>query len=182
MTRRLLPVLVLALAGCATPATRGASSTEAADFTLRTVRGEPFTLSEHLGQKVILLDFWATWCAPCTAEMPHLQEMWDRYRDQGLLVVGVSMDGPETVAQVAPFVASRGFTFPVLLDEETRAVSLYNPHRSAPYVVLFGRDGRVASTREGYNAGDERALEATVAGLLEKGSPPATPAPAPAAP
>ena len=56
----------------------------------------------------------------------------------------------------------------MLLDEETRAVSVYNPHRSAPFTVLIGRDGRVASSREGYNAGDETALEKAVQDQLAK--------------
>ena len=94
--------------------------------------------------------------------------MHERYKDQGLLVVGVAMDGPETVAQVGPFATAHALGFPIVLDEETRAVSLYNPHRSAPYTVVIGRDGRVASAREGYNPGDEKALEKTVQDQLAK--------------
>ncbi|MBI5542490.1 MAG: TlpA family protein disulfide reductase [Deltaproteobacteria bacterium] len=174
MRRHLLLLLPLALAAaCATStAAQGRhAATEAADFTLRTIDGTTFTLSEHLGKKVLVLDFWATWCVPCLAAMPHLQAMSERYRDE-LLVIGISMDGPETVAQVGPTAATRGVRFPILLDEETRAVSVYNPHRSAPYTVLIGKDGRVASAREGYNSGDEVMLEKAVQELIAKAAQP----------
>jgi len=178
-----LAAVLASTTGCATTGSAGGSSshasTEAADFTVKATDGSTFTLSEHLGKKVIVLDFWATWCVPCIAAMPHLEELWQRYKDQGLLVVAVSMDGPETVAQVAPTARAKGLTFPVVLDEETRAVSVYNPRRSAPYQVVLGLDGRIASSREGYNPGDEQALEKTVKELLAKA---AAPAPAEAKP
>lgn len=181
MSRALLLAAALAGGACATTsgAGGGRASTEAADFTLRTTTGETFTLSEHLGQKVIVLDFWATWCTPCMSAMPHLEQLSKQRKGEGLLVVGVAMDGPETVAQVAPMAASHGLTFPIVLDEESRAVSVYNPHRSAPYTVVIGRDGRIAHSREGYNPGDEKALEETVLKLLAPAKP-AKPAEAPA--
>jgi peroxiredoxin len=170
-----LSIAVLVLA-CACATTQGAS--EAADFTLRAVDGRTVSLSEFLGKKVVVLDFWATWCVPCQAEMPHLESMYERYKDQGLVVLGVDMDGPETVAQVGSWTSSHGITFPMLLDEDTRAVSLYNPHHSAPFTVLIGRDGHIASAREGYNPGDEKALEKSVQDLLAKvAAPAATTAP-----
>lgn len=186
--------LAVALAtGCATSGSAGTSSgssspsanaaTEAADFTVKATDGATFTLSEHLGKKIVVLDFWATWCVPCLAAMPHLEQLWQKYKDQDVLVVAVAMDGPETVAQVAPMARSHGLTLPVVLDEESKAVSVYNPHRSAPFQVIIGKDGRIASSREGYNAGDEVALEKTLQDLLAKaggGARPAEPAPAPA--
>jgi peroxiredoxin len=161
-------------AACAT--TQGASEASA-DFTLKAVDGQTVSLSEHLGKKVIVLDFWATWCVPCQAEMPHLQALHERYRDQGLVVLGISMDGPETVAQVGSWTAGHGITFPMLLDEDTRAVSIYNPHRSAPFTVVIGRDGKIKSARDGFNPGDEKALEKTVVELLGPASEPAAKTP-----
>jgi len=163
-----------ALCACATLQ----ASSEAADFTLKAVDGSTVSLSEHLGKKVIVLDFWATWCVPCQAEMPHLQAMYERHKDQGLLVLGIDMDGPETVAQVGSWTSGHGITFPMLLDEDTRAVSVYNPHHSAPFTVIIGKDGKIKSAREGFNPGDEKDLEKTVVALL--GAPPAAePAKAP---
>ena len=175
----LLPALA-SLTACVTPSGGGVSY-EAADFTLNAVDGRSVSLSEHLGKDVVLLNFWATWCTPCAYELPHLQALWEKHRDDGLVILGVAMDGPETIASVAPFVRRHRLSFPVLLDEETRAVSLYNPQRSAPFNVIIDRTGKVVSAREGFNAGDEKAIEASVVALLGKAVHP-QPAEPPAAP
>jgi peroxiredoxin len=128
------------------------------DFTLTDVDGKSVALGDYLGKKAILLDFWATWCKPCIAEMGHLQKMYEAKKD-GFVVLAISMDASETEAQVAPTVKTKGWTFPVLLDSETRATSLYNPRRSAPYTVLINKQGKVVKKREGYNPGDEAEIE-----------------------
>lgn len=128
------------------------------DFTLTDVDGKSVSLADYLGKKAILIDFWATWCKPCIAEMSHLQKIYEAKKD-GFVVLAVSMDASETEAQVAPTVKSKGWTFPVLLDPETRAVSLYNPRRAAPYTVLIDKHGKIVKKREGYNPGDEAEIE-----------------------
>jgi peroxiredoxin len=82
--------------------------------------------------------------------------MYDQHRGQGLLVVGIAMDGPESLADVPAFVRRYGLDFPVVLDDDSRIASLYDPKKSMPLSVLIGREGRIASVREGYNPGDER--------------------------
>ena len=137
----------------------------APDFSLRDVNGQDVRLSDFAG-KVVLIDFWATWCVPCEAAIPHLQEMYERHKDEGLVILGVSMDGPETMALVAPFVQRYRLTFPVLLDEETRVTSLLNPKRAAPLQVYVDRQGRIARVRQGYTPGDEKFIEDDVVRLL----------------
>lgn len=138
----------------------------APDFTLTDVEGRQVSLSDYLGKKAVLIDFWATWCKPCIAEMVHLQKMYEAKKD-GLVVLAISIDGPETEAQVAPFVKTKGWTFPVLLDSETRATGLYNPRRAAPFTVLIDRHGKIVKKREGFNAGDEVQLEADVEAAMK---------------
>ena len=138
----------------------------APDFTLRDLDGRNATLSDHFGKDVILLNFWATWCVPCGAEMPHLEQMYQKHKGEGFVVLGIAMDGPETIAQVGPFARRYGLNFPVLLDEETRVVGVYNPKRTAPLNILIDRKGQIARVRNGYNAGDEKLVEADVASLL----------------
>lgn len=125
-------------------------------------------LSDYLGKNVVVLNFWATWCAPCMGELPHMQRLWDTYRDQGLVIISISMDGPESIANVVPTARRLGLTYPVVVDEETRVVGSYNPRKDAPYNVLIGRDGVIAKTKVGYSAGDEAALEAEIQALLAK--------------
>jgi peroxiredoxin len=133
----------------------GTSGATATDFALDDVKGNRFQLSDHLGKEVILLDFWATWCDPCKAEMPHLVDIYKKNKDKGLLMVAISMDGPESLAQVRGDAQQLHIPFPVVLDAESRVVASYNPRRSAPYSVLIDRKGHVAKQHDGYTAGDE---------------------------
>jgi len=169
----LLPAFVLALSSSlacgapdgAAPASSAGQRSGAPDFALRDLSGQTVRLSDHRG-KVVLVNFWATWCVPCAAELPHLERLYNKYRDQGFVVLAISMDGPETSANVDPHARRHGLTFPVLLDEETRVTGTYNPKRTAPFTVLIGRGGDVASTREGYHAGDEVEVEADIRSLI----------------
>jgi peroxiredoxin len=138
----------------------------APDFTARDVDGKTFRLSDHLGKGVILLDFWSTFCEPCKAEFPHLNAIYATKKDKGLLVLGVAMDGPESAAEVPAFVKRHEVGFPVVLDEDSRIASLYDPKKSMPFSVLIGRDGRIVAVREGYNPGDEKLVEADVSKAL----------------
>jgi peroxiredoxin len=168
---RALVVAVLAFGGCASTAGSVAheslvSGAQASDFTLRDLDGKQIHLSDY-GGKVVLLDFWATWCVPCAAELPQLEELYRKRSGDGLVVLGIAMDGPESVAQVVPFARRYNLTFPTLLDEETRVVNVYNPKRVAPMTVLIDRRGIIARVRNGYNAGDEKLIADDVANLLK---------------
>lgn len=137
------------------------------DFELETLDGSSIRLSEQLGSQVVLLDFWATFCDPCLAAMPHLDELYRRHKDKGLLVLGIAIDGPDSIAQVRTEVAKTGVTFPILLDDESRVLALYNPRTSAPFSVLIGRDGRVITKREGYTTGSAEVLEQDISEALQ---------------
>jgi peroxiredoxin len=175
---RLTWLLLLAAAGCAsnqrdaaTPRTSAAApemttGAQAPDFTLPALDGSSFQLRSYLGKKVIVLSFFATWCEECFVELPHLQVVYDQHKKDDLLVVGVSMDGPESSADVGPFIRRHALTMPIVLDEETRAVSLYNPRRSAPFMVLIDRTGRVVKVREGYVPGDADRVDEDIRAAL----------------
>jgi peroxiredoxin len=151
---------------CAAPQASGGGGTD--DFALRDVQGRTVRLSDHRG-KVVLLNFWATWCVPCKGEMPHLQRIYEAHKGDGFVVLGISMDGPESIANVAPEVRRYGLTYPILLDEETRVVGVYNPKRAAPFNVLISREGSIEATSEGYSPGDEITLEENIRKLLAEG-------------
>ncbi len=138
------------------------------DFELDVIDGSSFRLGEHLGKEVVLLDFWATYCDPCLAAMPHLNDLYQRHKQQGLLIVGVSIDGPESIAQVRATVSRLGVEFPILLDDESSVVALYNPKVSAPFSVLIGKDGAVIAKREGYTTGKAAALDADIERALAR--------------
>lgn len=170
IARRALPGLFAAvLAGCggngsATSPAGGVA--RPADFELPRLDGGTERLSSHFGKNVVLIDFWATFCDPCLRAMPHLDELYRARRERGFVVLGVSLDGPGSVAQVRSQVERLGVTFPILLDQESEVVSLYNPRATAPFSVLIGRDGRVLQKREGYTTSAEQGLERDIDAAL----------------
>jgi peroxiredoxin len=98
--------------------------------------------------------------------MPELDALYRARQALGFVVLGVSIDGPGSTADVQAAVARLGVSFPILLDQESRAVALYNPRASAPFSVLIGRDGAVLAQREGYTTGSGDALERDIDAAL----------------
>ncbi len=150
----------------AAPATSAATGS-AIDFTLRTLDGKSVTLSQHKG-KVVLVNVWATWCTPCLAEMPHLQALHTELGPQGLVVLGIATDDPRQEALIKPLVKSKGVTYSILRDPDTKVVSQFNPSKSLPFSALVGRDGKVASVYAGLKPGDAEAMKAELVALLGK--------------
>jgi len=142
----------------------------APDFTLRDTGGGTFRFAEENGKRAVLLVFWSVFCDPCRLEMQLLQRLQDRYKDGGLAVVAVALDGPPLKNVVAGFVRQEGYTFRVLIDEldarETfRAADLYGV-AWIPALFLVEKGGRVAYVRTG--RGKEDDLEKDVQSLLKK--------------
>ncbi len=139
----------------------------ASDFTGRDLDGKNVRLANYLGKQVVLLNFWETWCEPCVAEFPHLRRMYESNKDKGFVMLGIAMDGPETVANVPAFVKRNQLNFPVIVDEDSQIAALYNPKRSAPLSVLIDRGGKITVIREGYNPGDEVYLAKEIAKVVD---------------
>jgi peroxiredoxin len=109
----------------------------APDFTLQTVAGETVQLTDLRGQPV-LINLWATWCAPCRLEMPAIQERFERYQDEGLVVLAVNFD--ESAEQVEAFRDELGLTFDLLLDPGAEVQQLYL-NRSYPASFFIDAEG-----------------------------------------
>jgi cytochrome c biogenesis protein CcmG, thiol:disulfide interchange protein DsbE len=132
----------------------------APDFIRTDFDGRRVTLSELHG-KVVLLNFWATWCAPCQAELPHFAEWQRRYRAQGLQVIAVSMDDEPKAPRALASKLKLGF--PVLLGDE-KLGELYGGVLGFPVSFLIARDGTMTARIEG--EADLQALEARIQELL----------------
>jgi thiol-disulfide isomerase/thioredoxin len=115
----------------------------APDFTRPRLDGVPLTLSQQRG-KIVLLNFWGTWCAPCEIEMPLLQILHEDYPD----LILWAMDLGEEPAQITPWVEVRGLTFPILLDR-TRALEYIYALRGQPSTFIIGGDGRIVTIIDG---------------------------------
>jgi cytochrome c biogenesis protein CcmG, thiol:disulfide interchange protein DsbE len=166
---------ILAFAALAVPARPGSVPGAAPSLTLepsrapalklRTVAGETLTLEKLTAGGPVVLDFWATWCRPCVAELPELEALYRKHRERGLTVIGISLDGPRNFAKVRPFASKLGLTFPIALDEDGRIQQLYQV-RAMPTAVVIDTAGMVVTVREGYRPGDTKGLEAELEKLL----------------
>lgn len=175
--RRGVAALVAALALAAYAPDARAIGEAAADFSLKDLKGRTVRLADYSQKGVVVLSFWATWCQPCMAEMPHLEAMYKELKGSGLTVLSVNTDEARNHALVKSTIQQKGYTFPVLLDQNTQVITQYNPRGMIPYTVVIGRDGRVKAVHAGYSPGDETALEEEVKALLaaDPGPPRATP-------
>jgi peroxiredoxin len=131
-------VMVTLAAGCAPDAKVGTQKGEVApDFSLPALEGGEQSLRDYRG-RVVLLNFWATWCGPCRAEMPDMQAVYEELRDRGFVVVAVN--GGEGRERVQSFVEEFGLTFPVLVDEEREVLRQYGV-RGFPTTFVIDGDG-----------------------------------------
>jgi peroxiredoxin len=110
-----------------------------ANFTLTDLQGKTWTLSDLRG-KVVLVNFWATWCPPCRKEMPDLQALYDNFRDQGLVILAIS---DEETGKVTPFLAERKITYPVMLDGG-KVHTLFQVE-GIPKSFVYDRDGKLVA-------------------------------------
>ena len=132
----------------------------APDFSLPELSGQELRLSSYRG-RVVLLDFWATWCAPCREEIPHLVQLQDKYRGRGLTIIGVSMD--DTSEPVRDFYKQFRMNYPVVMGN-AQTGELYGGVLGLPIAFVIGRDGKVYAKHIG--ATDILVLEKEVGGLL----------------
>jgi len=114
----------------------------APDFSLATPTGETYTLSKLRG-KAVVINIWATWCPPCCAEMPVIEEYYHGYKERGFIVLGVNSTAQDNPLDIVPFVKEYSLTFPILLDETNSMGAKYNL-RSLPSSYFINRNGTIA--------------------------------------
>lgn len=125
----------------------------APDFTLPQLAGDPITLSDHRG-RVVIVEFWATWCGPCRYSLPSLEVIYKKYRDRGVTVLLVNAG--ETADEITRWAGKR-FTAPILLDARSDVATSYRV-QGIPRLFIIGQDGNVLYEHEGYGGGLERSL------------------------
>ena len=156
--------LTVALALAATAAVPAITpSTLAPDFTLHTMDGPNLRLKEQRG-RVVMVNFWATWCGPCRQEMPQLNKLYEKYRASGFVLLGVNVD--DDTRNAADVAAKLGLKFPVLLDTD-KTVSRQYDLATMPSTVLIDRDGKVRYVHRGYVSGYEDDYEKQIRELLK---------------
>ncbi len=139
-----------------------ASPVPAPAWELQNVEGKAVKSSDFAG-KVVILDFWATWCGPCRMEIPGFIELQRKYADKGLVVIGVSLDRDGTAA-LKPFMAKTGINYPIVLGDET-IVSAFGGVEAIPTTFIIDRKGQIVRKHVGY--AEKAEFEAAIKPLLK---------------
>ncbi len=157
-------VASIAFAIVAGPASSAiAPATAAPDFTLHAMGGPNLRLKEQRG-RVVMVNFWATWCGPCRQEMPQLNRLYEKYKSSGFVLLGVNVD--DDARKAGDVAAKLGITFPVLLDTDKAVSKLYDLS-TMPSTVIIDRDGKVRYLHRGYLAGYEDNYDKQIRELLK---------------
>jgi peroxiredoxin len=166
-------VIVLALGSAAQRANAGdqiagATACSAAgkaanlNLTFKDSHGRPFSLSDYKG-KVVLLDFWATWCPPCRKEIPGFIELYNNYRSRGFVAIGVSMD--DSTSDIKKFARRYKMNYPILLGAGRDDLEPAFGQLPLPTAFVIGRDGRICAKHDGLTPKEE--FEREIIPLLE---------------
>ena len=142
-------IAISVLAGCTDRGAR--TDTVASDFSLKDMSGKTVRLSDYKG-KVVLLEFWASWCPPCRASVPGIEKLHKAYKDKGLVVLAVSMDGGG-LDEVKSFIKESGITYSVL--QGTEDVAEKYEVRSIPMMLVLNKEGRIAKRYLGMGSDED---------------------------
>ena len=132
------------------------------DFTLTSLDGEEFTLSKLRG-KVVLIDFWATWCPPCVRSIPVFIKFYNKYHDQGFLVLGISR---EDISTLKRYRDEHGVSYPILIDDKNTAREY--GIKAIPNMFIIDKKGRIRKNQVGFAPEIEPMLEALIDSLLKE--------------
>jgi peroxiredoxin len=142
-----------------------AQELKAPGFELNDLEGNPVKFVELLEKGPVMINFWATWCKPCIQELPHLQEIYEKFNDRGVTLLAVSVDSPRSVSKVKSFVSGHNYTFTVLLDPNKDVARKFNV-QLFPYTFIVNTSGDIVFKNYGYRPGDEKGIEEKLLSLL----------------
>ena len=137
------------------------------DIEARDLNQKLVSLSQLQGEKVTVIDFWATWCKPCVSAIPKLNLIYEKFEGNGVQFIGINVDGPRNQSKVKPFSKSMGINYPVLLDPDHDLVDDFNVN-AFPTLLIFNNRGQKVFTHEGFSPGDEQIIQQKIEELLAK--------------
>ena len=145
----------------------GLSAQQVRNFILNDLQNKSRSFDELKGEKLTLLDFWATWCKPCNKAIPELNKLYTQFRSKGVNLIGINCDGPRSVAKVAPLSKSLQIEYPVLLDMNAELMNDLNLS-AYPTLLMVNSSGKVVWIHEGYVPGDELVIQKEIEKQLSK--------------
>lgn len=136
------------------------------DFKLKDTKNEYRTFDDIRGEKITVIDFWATWCGPCKRAFPKLNDLYENYRAKGVTFIGLNVDSPRNTPKVAPYARSNKIKYMVLLDPNGDLASQLNI-TSIPTLLIVNAEREIIFRHTGYAPGDEKLIEQEILKALE---------------
>lgn len=137
------------------------------NFVLNDLQNKSQSFDDLKGEKLTILDFWATWCKPCNKAIPELNKIYLKYKDKGVNLIGINCDGPRSVAKVAPLCKTLQIEYPILLDMNTELMNGLNLS-AYPSLLILNSQGKIVWIHEGYVPGDELIIQKEIEKQLSK--------------
>lgn len=135
---------------------------QVADFRLRSMSGSMESYSQLKGDRLVLLDFWATWCLPCAEAIPGIVELHEEFGSKGLSVIGINVDGPRNAAKLRPFLRPFGITYPNLLDPDYTVMTDLNVEAMPTVVLIDAKTDKILHIYAGYRPGLKARIKADI--------------------
>lgn len=137
------------------------------NFHLKNLQNETRSYQDLKGETLTLLDFWATWCKPCTKAIPELNKIYDLYTNKGVQIIGINCDGPRSASKVVPISNALRIKYPVLIDINSEVMNELKL-QTFPTLVIINAAGNIVWIHEGYSNGDAEIIKAEINKLLQK--------------
>lgn len=131
------------------------------NFQLKDLENRTRSFTDLKGEKLTLIDFWASWCKPCLSAIPELNKIYEKYKGKGVEVIGINGDGPRSVAKVAPLSQSLQIKYPILLDINSEVMKNLGL-QAFPTLLIINSKGTIVWTHEGYVTGDAEIIIAEI--------------------
>lgn len=137
--------------------TFGLTAQTVTDFEFKDIENNTRTYNELKGEKLTLIDFWATWCGPCNKAIPELNKIYALYNNKGVEIIGINCDGPRSVSKVGPLSKSLQIQYPVLIDINSELKTELNI-MGLPTLIIVNSKGKIVWIHEGFVSGDEKII------------------------
>lgn len=139
---------------------------KAQNFTLENLSGEYVDLESMLGEGPIIISFWATWCKPCMSELREYDKIYNEYKDNGLNLVGITIDSERSISKVKPLVKAKNYSFTILYDPNSEVARNFYVN-NIPFSLILDKEGTIVYSHLGYQKGDELKIRSIVEELLK---------------